>query len=105
MSTDSLDGYHMVLEFADEGTLRKYLAQRFTDLLWNDKCKLGLDIANGLKYLHALDIVHKDLVWFVYIVLYAANHRKCCVLIFILMFHVFACSLLLTFLCKVAWQR
>ena len=56
----------MVLEFADGGTLRAYLARRFNELTWKDKYKLGLDITNGLKYLHALDIVHKDLVWYHY---------------------------------------
>jgi len=52
----------MVFEFADGGNLHAHLARHFTDLMWKEKYKLGLDIANGLRYLHALDIVHKDLV-------------------------------------------
>jgi serine/threonine protein kinase len=57
----------MVLEFADGGTLRAYLARYFNELTWKDKYKLGLDITNGLKYLHALGIIHKDLVCYHYL--------------------------------------
>jgi len=53
----------MVFEFADGGSLRAYLVNRSKDLTWKEKYKLGLDITNGLKYLHVLDIIHKDLVW------------------------------------------
>ena len=52
----------MVFEFADDGTLRTYLTGHFNDLTWVNKCKLGLDVASGLMYLHELDIIHKDLV-------------------------------------------
>ena len=52
----------MVFEYAEGGCLREYLGHCFNDLTWENKYKLGLDITNGLKYLHALKIVHKDLV-------------------------------------------
>ena len=52
----------MVFEFADGGNLCAHLVSHFTNLTWKEKCTLGLDIANGLRYLHTLDIVHKDLV-------------------------------------------
>jgi len=52
----------MVFEFADGGSLRAYLVDSFKDLTWKEKYNLGLDITNGLKYLHVLDIIHKDLV-------------------------------------------
>ena len=52
----------MVFEFAEEGCLCTYLVSRFNELTWKEKYELGLDIANGLKYLHVLDIIHKDLV-------------------------------------------
>ena len=52
----------MVLEFADGGDLCAHLKSHFADLTWKEKYKLGLDIANGLGYLHVLNIVHKDLV-------------------------------------------
>jgi serine/threonine protein kinase len=78
----------MVLEFADGGTLCEYLAQHFDNLIWKDKYKLGLDIANGLKYLHALDIVHKDLVrsFTLYRKLYIIQDE--CMLITISTFHI-----------------
>jgi len=53
----------MVFEFADGGSLSAYLVKHFKDLTWKEKYNLGLDITNGLKYLHVLDIVHKDMVW------------------------------------------
>ena len=52
----------MVFEFADGGNLGAYLASHFKNLTWKEKYNLGLDITNGLKYLHMLDIVHRDLV-------------------------------------------
>ena len=52
----------MILELADGGTLRKYLKEHFHSLTWKDKYKLALDIVNGLRYLHSLGIIHKDLV-------------------------------------------
>jgi len=52
----------MVLEFADGGNLCEHLVRHFNDLTWKEKYKLGLDIANGLRYLHVLGIIHKDLV-------------------------------------------
>ena len=52
----------MIFEFADGGTLRSHLMNHFKDLTWTDKYKLGIEITNGLRYLHKLDIIHKDLV-------------------------------------------
>ena len=51
----------MLLELA-EGTLRQRLKKHLEDLTWKDKYKLALDIVNGLRYLHSLGIIHKDLV-------------------------------------------
>ena len=58
----------MIFELADGGNLREHLNRHFDDLTWNDKYKLGLEITNGLKYLHKLDIVHKDLVFITHVV-------------------------------------
>jgi len=52
----------MIFEFADGGTLQDHLEKHFSDLTWEDKYKLGFDIASGLKYLHECNIAHKDLV-------------------------------------------
>ena len=53
----------MLFELADGGNLREYLRKHFKNLTWSDKYRLGLDITNGLKHLHDLDIIHKDLVY------------------------------------------
>ena len=53
----------MMFELADGGSLREYLTKHFESLTWKDKYKLGLEITNGLKHLHDLDIIHKDLVF------------------------------------------
>jgi len=66
-SKDKNYGYHMIFEFADGGTLRKHLMRHFDSLTWKDKYELGLQITNGLRHMHKLDIIHKDLVMlFVY---------------------------------------
>ena len=62
----------MIFEFANGGTLRIHLMQHFRSLKWKDKYKLGLEITNGLRYMHELDIIHKDLVSCDYA--YVAHH-------------------------------
>ena len=52
----------MIFEYADGGTLYEHLRRYFSNMTWNDKYKLGVEITDGLMYLHSLDIVHKDLV-------------------------------------------
>ena len=52
----------MIFELAEGGTLYNHLRRHFNDLTWEDKYALGLGITNGLKYLHELKIIHKDLV-------------------------------------------
>ena len=52
----------MVFDYADKGSLRKYLSTPAIKLDWSDKCQLGLDIASGLTYIHGVGILHKDLV-------------------------------------------
>jgi len=63
MYTDKYDSYHLIFSLADRGSLHEYLKKKFNDLTWEDKYKLSLGIADGLKYLHKLDIVHKNLVF------------------------------------------
>jgi len=60
---DKHENYHMMFELADGGNLREYLRKHFKNLTWKDKYKLGLEVTNGLKHLHDLDIIHKDLVF------------------------------------------
>jgi len=54
----------MVLQYANNGTLREYLGNEeiFNSLQWKDKVKMALDITSGLMYLHQKDIIHLNLV-------------------------------------------
>ena len=52
----------MVFEYADGGSLRRYLLDTSVELDWLMRCKLGINIIDGLRYLHSLNILHKDLV-------------------------------------------
>ena len=52
----------MVFDYADNGSLRKYLSMSAIKLDWPANCQLGLDIINGLRYIHKAGILHKDLV-------------------------------------------
>ncbi|EXX50476.1 uncharacterized protein OCT59_012494 [Rhizophagus irregularis] len=53
--------YLMVMEYADSGTLRNYLSERFDNLTWNNKLELAFQLANAISCLHDKDIVHCDL--------------------------------------------
>ena len=59
---DSENKYAMVFEYADGGSLRRYLSDTFVELDWLARLKLSINIVDGLRYLHGLDILHKDLV-------------------------------------------
>lgn len=52
----------MVIEYADGGTLQNYLKEHFTELTWNDKLNLALQLACAVSCLHDEGIVHCDLV-------------------------------------------
>src|SRR6185312_2404452 len=54
----------MVFEYADGGSLRTFLSNTAVELDWPTKCKLGINIIDGLDHLHKLDILHKNLVNF-----------------------------------------
>jgi Protein kinase domain len=47
-------------EFADLGSLNVYVSRNQGSLGWDQKMKIASDIAEGLRYLHSLDIVHND---------------------------------------------
>src|SRR5690349_8258494 len=61
---DLLERYLMVFEYADGGSLRTFLSNTAVELDWPTKCKLGINIIDGLEHLHKLDIIHKNLVIF-----------------------------------------
>ena len=52
----------MVFDYADNGSLREYLSMSAIKLDWPANCQLGLEIVNGLRYIHKAGILHKDLV-------------------------------------------
>ena len=58
--------YYTIFEYADGGTLREYLTKWSDRLTWNDKCMLGLNVTSGLKYLHEIKIIHRNLVTLLY---------------------------------------
>ncbi|CAG8552462.1 7379_t:CDS:2 [Dentiscutata heterogama] len=49
----------LVMEYADNETLRKYLQQN--KLEWPEKIRLASQIAEGMSYLHSIDITHRNL--------------------------------------------
>ncbi|GES73379.1 kinase-like domain-containing protein [Rhizophagus clarus] len=55
------NNYIMVLQYANQGTLREYLENNFASLQWKDKIQMALDITFGLKCLHSREIIHRDL--------------------------------------------
>ncbi|EXX71596.1 Rad53p [Rhizophagus irregularis DAOM 197198w] len=59
--TKDSENYILVLEYANGGNLRNYLKKNFVSLKWNNKVKMALDIASGLKFLHLRKIIHRDL--------------------------------------------
>ena len=54
--------YLLVMEYADGGTLRKYLKENFKNLTWEDKYELAYQLACTVSCLHDERIVHRDLV-------------------------------------------
>ena len=52
----------MVLDYADNGSLREYLSISAIKLDWPANYQLGLDIISGLRHIHSVGILHKDLV-------------------------------------------
>ncbi|KAF0529558.1 kinase-like protein [Gigaspora margarita] len=53
--------YNMVLQYANEGTLREYLKTNFIKLHWFDKLFIAKEITLGLLFLHDNNIIHRDL--------------------------------------------
>ncbi|GBC08825.1 hypothetical protein RclHR1_08400003 [Rhizophagus clarus] len=60
--SDNSKKYLLVMEYADSGTLRNYLSERFEYLTWNDKLNLALQLVNAISCLHDKEIIHYNLV-------------------------------------------
>ena len=54
--------YYLVMEYADGGTLRNYLKNKFDNLTWKEKYDLAFQLACAVQCLHGEGIVHRDLV-------------------------------------------
>ena len=59
---DNIMKYLLVMEYADGGSLKKYLKENFKNLTWEDKYKLGFQLASAVSCLHDKEIMHRDLV-------------------------------------------
>ena len=50
------------MEYADSGTLQNYLKEHFSNLTWDDKLNMALQLTYAVSCLHNEKIVHRDLV-------------------------------------------
>ncbi|RHZ88356.1 hypothetical protein Glove_23g178 [Diversispora epigaea] len=55
------NNYMIILEYANDGSLRQYLKTNFQKLDWNARLNIAKQIANILKFLHSNDIIHGKL--------------------------------------------
>ncbi|EXX54297.1 kinase-like domain-containing protein [Rhizophagus irregularis DAOM 181602=DAOM 197198] len=53
--------YMMVLEYAENGSLRNCLNKNYSELDWKDKLEHLSNIASGLKEIHKNELTHRDL--------------------------------------------
>ncbi|GET02618.1 kinase-like domain-containing protein [Rhizophagus clarus] len=53
--------YMMVLDYAENGSLRNYLNKKYDELNWNSKIDYIYDVTLGLKSIHEKEVIHRDL--------------------------------------------
>ncbi|RHZ85878.1 hypothetical protein Glove_59g12 [Diversispora epigaea] len=58
---EDTNNYMIILECANNGSLRQYLKANFQKLDWNTKLSLAKQIANVLTFLHSNNIIHGKL--------------------------------------------
>ena len=51
----------LIMEYVTGGSLWSLLKDKTKDISWEQRYRIGLDVAEGLSYLHDRDIVHGDL--------------------------------------------
>ena len=54
--------YSLVMEYADNGTLRSYLKKNFKNLTWDNKFNFARQLTGAILCLHDEGVVHRDLV-------------------------------------------
>jgi serine/threonine protein kinase len=84
--SDDLKEHLLVMEYADSGTLRNYLKERFVNLTWNDKLNLALQLARAVSCLHDEGIAHRDLVINLYYII-----NKCIISLIVNYFIIYNC--------------
>lgn len=52
---------HLLTEYLEGGTLRKLLKSKEIPLPFSERWRLALELAQGMEYLHANHIMHRDL--------------------------------------------
>ncbi|CAG8486923.1 8233_t:CDS:2 [Diversispora eburnea] len=52
--------YVMVMRYAEQGDLRRYLSQFFAELSWDEKIEVFDKIVKGLQGIHDAGLVHRD---------------------------------------------
>jgi serine/threonine protein kinase len=55
------ENYVMVMEYANDGSFRKYLNKNYNKLSWKSKIDNLDDIISGLKHIHEKELIHRDL--------------------------------------------
>ncbi|CAB4413884.1 unnamed protein product [Rhizophagus irregularis] len=53
--------YSLVMEYAEDGTLREYLKKNYYKLTWDNKFNLAFQLSYVVSCLHDEEIVHHDL--------------------------------------------
>ncbi|RGB39603.1 kinase-like domain-containing protein [Rhizophagus diaphanus] len=54
------NNYMMVMEYAENGSLRRYLDKNYNSLNWKEKLNILYKIASGLLYIHYKGLIHRD---------------------------------------------
>jgi len=57
-----LPNYSLVLEYAESGTLRKYLRINAETFKWESQLRFAKEIAGAVFWLHDKKVIHGDIV-------------------------------------------
>jgi serine/threonine protein kinase len=72
------------MEYADSGTLQKYLEKNISNLTWSDKFKMAHQLACAVSCLHDEDIIHRDLVFIILYYMHCTNIIYNIIILFII---------------------